>query len=727
LEILKSISIDISEKQNAPVVYAVRGEKNSRKIRVSLFQNGNAWIPDATSNIMISYRKSDGRGGMYDKLENGEDAFAFDGDNVVTITLAEQVLSTSGDVFLLASFASDNVITSTFPILVNVSENPGIDVAESNDYFNLSFISLFSVTITESEDGYTADKTFDEIQYAWEQQRYCICLWDGLILPMVLLGAGAEFEAVWSGQLYSVKISESNKVKAEVAGIDGGSGGGVFTVTYTDNEDKHQRIDKTFEEIKSAIDNGKTVQCVYYNDVFHLSRVETYSVEFRSVCDQIDRKIHIGENRITGFSAWMEETDWNAVCEERVLTFSEFSFEVGCANFTDEVIEHDVNLGSFEDLYNAYLGGRPMRCRLTNVASSQELWLPLVEDDWVDNFTFGCVAPPKNDDDKAKRYTVTLSRDPEDPTGLPLSEVLVEEIDNALSIATPETLGGVKPVTKTEDMTQSVGVDDVGGLWTEPMAGGALTKEQINALDGMFKVCAFIKGDVSEEYAAFQTAFGLNGSDDGEETPDETEKTLTSISAVYSGGTVSVGTAVSALTGIVVTAHYSDGTSATVTGYTLSGTIAEGSNTITVSYDGKTTTFTVTGVAESGGEEIDTAPVIEHDGYNLSKTDGTLVEGTMYSVTKYYEFEQLTAARSIEHVVGSAAILGAYDESGSFLDYFSGLASEKTSNLPAGTAKIRFAIADAYIEKAYAYWTDTGEVIFAGKDSAYYGKTNINE
>ena len=90
--------------------------------------------------------------------------------------------------------------------------------------------------------------------------------------------------------------------------------------------------------------------------------------------------------------------------------------------------------------------------------------------------------------------------------------------------------------------------------------------------------------------------------------PDEPvtpEKTLSSISATYSGGDVAVGTAVTDLTGIVVTAHYSDGTSETVTGYTLSGTIAEGSNTVTVSYGGKTTTFTVTGVVEGGGGETE--------------------------------------------------------------------------------------------------------------------------
>ena len=82
--------------------------------------------------------------------------------------------------------------------------------------------------------------------------------------------------------------------------------------------------------------------------------------------------------------------------------------------------------------------------------------------------------------------------------------------------------------------------------------------------------------------------------------------TLTGISAVYSGGDVAVGTAVADLTGIVVTAHYSDGSTETVTGYTLSGTIAEGSNTVTVTYQGKTTSFTVTGVAESGGDTGET-------------------------------------------------------------------------------------------------------------------------
>lgn len=100
---------------------------------------------------------------------------------------------------------------------------------------------------------------------------------------------------------------------------------------------------------------------------------------------------------------------------------------------------------------------------------------------------------------------------------------------------------------------------------------------------------------------------------DEPDVPVDPEVTLTSISATYSGGDVAVGTALTDLTGIVVTATYSDGSTATVTGYTLSGEIAEGSNTITVTYEGMTATFIVTGVAEeepSGGVDLSEANVI---------------------------------------------------------------------------------------------------------------------
>ena len=71
---------------------------------------------------------------------------------------------------------------------------------------------------------------------------------------------------------------------------------------------------------------------------------------------------------------------------------------------------------------------------------------------------------------------------------------------------------------------------------------------------------------------------------------------LVSISAVYTqSGTVYDTDSLDSLkSDLVVTAHMSDSTTQTVTNYVLSGTLAEGTSTITVAYGGKTTQFNVT-------------------------------------------------------------------------------------------------------------------------------------
>lgn len=72
---------------------------------------------------------------------------------------------------------------------------------------------------------------------------------------------------------------------------------------------------------------------------------------------------------------------------------------------------------------------------------------------------------------------------------------------------------------------------------------------------------------------------------------------LVSISAVFTQGSAVINdtdTLDTLRQYLVVTATYSDSTTATVSDYTLSGTLAEGTSTITVSYGGKTDTFNVT-------------------------------------------------------------------------------------------------------------------------------------
>ena len=129
---------------------------------------------------------------------------------------------------------------------------------------------------------------------------------------------------------------------------------------------------------------------------------------------------------------------------------------------------------------------------------------------------------------------------------------------------------------------------------------------------------------ITVTYSNKTTTFNVNVSE--EQVPT---KTLSSISAVYTQGSTVVypSTSLNSLKGnIVVTATYSDGSNTTITDYALSGTLNVGTSTITVTYQGKTTTFTVNvtestnayrAVTEDDLTVINATLTIDDGGYKL--------------------------------------------------------------------------------------------------------------
>lgn len=112
--------------------------------------------------------------------------------------------------------------------------------------------------------------------------------------------------------------------------------------------------------------------------------------------------------------------------------------------------------------------------------------------------------------------------------------------------------------------------------------GGSLSDEAKQALLAVIQNVAFINGDGQDYYDALYAALY---------PPTE----LDYITAVYtqSGTVYDTDTLDDLKPDLVVTAFYDDGTSGEVSTYTLSGTLTEGTSTITVSYGGKTDTFSV--------------------------------------------------------------------------------------------------------------------------------------
>lgn len=171
---------------------------------------------------------------------------------------------------------------------------------------------------------------------------------------------------------------------------------------------------------------------------------------------------------------------------------------------------------------------------------------------------------------------------------------------------------------------------------------------------------------------AILTALGAETRGESGEEPDtpvepgNPEVTLTSISATYTGGDVTVGTALTDLTGITVTGTYSDGSIVNITDYTLSGMIAEGNNTITVSYGGKTASFIVVGIAESSGEE---------DGGEV-----TLLKNIAFDGTSYLDTEIIPETVNYRYVFGVQAPSADVNHT---KYYFMGVHMRDNTSLPA--------------------------------------------
>ena len=116
-----------------------------------------------------------------------------------------------------------------------------------------------------------------------------------------------------------------------------------------------------------------------------------------------------------------------------------------------------------------------------------------------------------------------------------------------------------------------------------PTISGTFTNEAKYALLALLEKVAYIDDDGQTYYNALESELYA--------------VTVTSISAEFTQGqNVIYDTDIldTLRQYLVVTANYSDGTSAIVTTYSLSGTLTEGTSTITVTYGEQTDTFTVT-------------------------------------------------------------------------------------------------------------------------------------
>lgn len=160
------------------------------------------------------------------------------------------------------------------------------------------------------------------------------------------------------------------------------------------------------------------------------------------------------------------------------------------------------------------------------------------------------------------------------------------EFETAMEAAAAEALAEVgvllaeDQATKTAAMTQPVGVDANGKLWTTP-GGGGVSDEVKEALLACFEHVAWVDGQGQTYYDRLYNALYPSAS-------------IVSISAAFDQGTSIIYTDDSLDTlrqYLTVTATYDDTSIEVVDSYVLTGTLIAGVSTIRVLYSGLQTTF----------------------------------------------------------------------------------------------------------------------------------------
>ena len=142
------INTDLIAPKPKPVINAVQSDAYCRKIEITVVAGGVAVeFPEGVS-VRGSYRKADGTRGIYDTMPDGQTAAGSVAGNVVTLSLAPQLLTASGVAELAVQLISGEMLLNVFPVQINVAALPGFN-GKSENYYSISGLPQ----ITEADNG----------------------------------------------------------------------------------------------------------------------------------------------------------------------------------------------------------------------------------------------------------------------------------------------------------------------------------------------------------------------------------------------------------------------------------------------------------------------------------------------------------------------------------------------------------------------------------------------
>lgn len=210
------IKMDLAGCTVAPCLDVMQDDRYSRDLEISLFSGPAEFLPPEDCAALIRYRKADGRGGIYDTMPDGTQAWRISG-NTVTVSLAPQVCTVPGDVAMTVSLIKDDAQLSCFEIRLRVRKCPHGHF-ESRQYLNVTrflpqpenaeagkFLRVtqvdgsgritgmetadlpggaFVIHLSGSEEAPQADKTLAQMQEAYDAGSSMYCVFGEFVMDL---------------------------------------------------------------------------------------------------------------------------------------------------------------------------------------------------------------------------------------------------------------------------------------------------------------------------------------------------------------------------------------------------------------------------------------------------------------------------------------------------------------------------------------------------------------
>lgn len=142
------LNMDLVRRGITEVINAVQSDTYCRDLQITVTAGGVAVEFPEDVTVRGSYRKADGTRGIYDTMPDGRTAAGSVAGNVVTLSLAPQLLTAAGVAELAVQLISGETMLNVFPVAVDVAALPGFGGVSEN-YYSVSGLPQ----ITAADNG----------------------------------------------------------------------------------------------------------------------------------------------------------------------------------------------------------------------------------------------------------------------------------------------------------------------------------------------------------------------------------------------------------------------------------------------------------------------------------------------------------------------------------------------------------------------------------------------